>query len=82
MAIYLTLLIFSESVITSDGYPQGYVGFAHFLLYFESPFVGNPEDRFVASRHILSHKSLSQFIVMLERKFIWSRPGPKSVIPL
>ena len=45
VAIYLTLFIFSESVITSDGYCQGYVSFAHSLLYFESGFVWNLEDR-------------------------------------
>ena len=29
----LTILSFSESVTTSDGYRRGYVSFAHFLLY-------------------------------------------------
>ena len=29
----LTILIFSESVTTSDGYRRGYMSFAHFLLY-------------------------------------------------
>ena len=34
----LTILSFSESVTTSDGYRRGYVSFAHFLLYFPNIF--------------------------------------------
>ena len=55
VAMHLTLFIFSESVITSDGCRQGYVRFAHSLLYFESRFVGNLEDRICRiEAHIIS----------------------------